>query len=234
MINGKRVFGVIPARAGSKGVPNKNIKNLGGKPLISYSILEAKKSKYISRFIVSTDSSQIAQISRDFGADVPFLRPEALSTDQAVSVDVVQHALAYVENEQGCVYDYIVLLQPTTPFRSAEMIDTCLEKLDANDVDSVVTMIDVGANHPARMYMIENNRIKSITGESDQMRPRQELPRVFIRSGDVYACKRNTLVSKRSLMGTSTYPVVISDQHNVNLDTELDFIVAEALVKKRT
>src|SRR6185436_8214764 len=126
----KRVLGLIPARSGSKGVKNKNIRELGGKPLIAYTIEIAKQCPVITRLICSTDSPVIADIAQSLGAEVPFLRPQELATDIAPSLLVAQHALAWVENAEGQLYDYLLLLQPTAPFRSAKHIDQAVKPND--------------------------------------------------------------------------------------------------------
>ena len=123
------VLGVIPARAGSKGVPDKNIKKLNGKPLIYYSIKEALKSKFITDLVVSTDSKEIQNISLEYGAECPFLRPAELATDTALAVPTIQHSVRYMEEMKGLKYDYIIMLQPTSPLRRYNDIDNSMEKL---------------------------------------------------------------------------------------------------------
>ena len=226
-----KVLGVIPARGGSKGVPKKNIKDLKGKPLISYSIEEARRSKLMDRCIVSTDSEEIAKVSKEAGGDVPFIRPNEFATDMALSVDVIKHALNFLK-EQGEEYDIVVLLQPTTPFRTAEDIDKAIEKIIKTDCDSVVSMVDVGANHPARMYTLEEaDQLESVMEEGITMRPRQELPPIYIRSGDVYASKVNSVFSKNSMMGKDCRAIVIPEKRAVNIDTLLDFKMAEIIIE---
>jgi CMP-N,N'-diacetyllegionaminic acid synthase len=230
MINGKKVLGIIPARGGSKGVPGKNIKALGGKPLIAHSIEEAKKSRFLSTLIVSTDSEEIANISKSFGAEVPFLRPQEFATDKSLSIDVVHHALKYYQEKHDEHFDYVVLLQPTTPFRTAQDIDQSLEMLDSNDCDTIVSVVDVGANHPARMYSIADQQLKSVMNEEISMMPRQDLPPVYIRSGDVYAAKIKTIQTYNSLMGKRCFPLIIPQGRAINIDTINDFQAAELLV----
>ena len=139
----KKVIAIIPARAGSKGVLNKNIKSLNGKPLISYTIEEAKKSKFIDKLIVSTDSKEIADISLSQGASVPFIRPSELSTDSSLTFDVIKHTMNFLKDKDEH-YDIIVLLQPTTPFRKVESIDKAILTLKkSNKYTSVVSVIEV-------------------------------------------------------------------------------------------
>lgn len=225
------ILGIIPARGGSKSIPKKNLYPLNGKPLISYTIEAAKKAKLLTRFIVSTDCEEIARVAKRYGAEVPYIRPKELATDTALSVDVVKHAVIELENQGHIRYDYIVLLQPTTPLRLPEYIDGAITKLIETGCDTVITMVDVGANHPARMYRIKDDRLVTIMDEGVSMRPRQELPPVYIRSGDVYACKRNILFEKGSLIGDDCRAIVISPERAVNIDSMQDMVLAEYYLK---
>lgn len=225
------ILGIIPARGGSKSIPKKNLYPLIGKPLISYTIEAAKKAKLLTRFIVSTDCEEIARVAKRYGAEVPYIRPKELATDTALSVDVVKHAVIELENQGHIRYDYIVLLQPTTPLRLPEYIDGAITKLIETGCDTVITMVDVGANHPARMYRIEDDRLVTIMDEGVSMRPRQELPPVYIRSGDVYACKRNIPFEKGSLIGDDCRAIVISPERAVNIDSMQDMVLAEYYLK---
>lgn len=225
------ILGIIPARGGSKGIPKKNLYLLNGKPLINFTIEAAKKASLLTKFIVSTDSEEIAGVAKQYGADVPFIRPEELATDTVLSVDVVKHAVAEMENQGNVRYDYLVLLQPTTPLRPPGCIDEAINKLIKTGCDTVITMVDVGANHPARMYRIENDRLVSIMDEGVSMRPRQELPPIYIRSGDVYACKRNIPFEKGSLIGNDCRAVIIPPERAINIDSMRDLILAEYYLK---
>ena len=131
---------IIPARGGSKGIPNKNIVDLNGKPLIAYTIAAAQNSKLLDTFIVSTDSIEIASVAKKYGAEVPFLRPDVLSTDSADSLGVVLHALESLERLSNTEYDAVVMLQPTTPLRDASLIDSSIQRLASSDLDSVVSV----------------------------------------------------------------------------------------------
>ncbi|MGE3609171.1 MAG: acylneuraminate cytidylyltransferase family protein [Bacteriovoracaceae bacterium] len=227
----KRVLGVIPARGGSKGVPGKNIKDLAGKPLIAYSIEAAMKAKCLTDLIVSTDDEKIAEVAKKFGGKVPFLRPGELATDKALSIEAINHALIEMEKLTGAKYDYVVLLQPTTPFRTADDIDAAFAKLEEGNCDSVVSLVDVGANHPARMYEIKNDELVSIMDEGVTMKPRQELPPIYIRSGDVYMTKRDLALEKKSMMSGICRPITIPRERAVNIDGIQDFHMAEIYLK---
>jgi CMP-N,N'-diacetyllegionaminic acid synthase len=151
-----RVLGVIPARGGSKGIRKKNIVDICGKPLIAYSIDAASRSQTLSTFIVSTDSDEIADVAIRYGALAPFRRPSGISNDIASSFDVIMHALAFMEAESNVIYDAVMLLQPTTPMLTAATIDAAILQLSNCDCDSVVSVVDVGANHPYRMYELDD------------------------------------------------------------------------------
>src|SRR3989338_4228524 len=221
------ILGIIPTRGGSKGVPQKNIKLLGGKPLISYTIASAKKSRWISQLIFSTDHPTIASIARECVATVPSLRPAELATDKALIIDVIKHLLKDCETRDKVQYDVIALLQPTTPLKSVEDIDGTIQKLVETGCDSVVTVLDVGANHPARMYTIQEDRMVNVLDEGIAMRPRQELPQVYIRSGAVYACTRETVIKQNSLIGKDCRPYIMPEERSVNIDCLRDFYMAE-------
>jgi CMP-N-acetylneuraminic acid synthetase len=225
------VLGVIPARAGSKSIPNKNLYPLAGKPLIAYSIESAKRSKFLTKCIVSTDSEEIARVAKSYGIKVPFLRPKELATDTALAVDVMKHALLEMEKIDKKQYEYLVMLQPTTPLRKPQYIDEAIRKLIDTDCDSVVSMVEVGAHHPARMYRIENDKLISIMDEGTAMRPRQELPSIYIRSGDVYACRRSVIFKHNSLIGDDCCPLVIAPEKAINIDDMKDIVLAEYYLK---
>ena len=226
------ILGIIPARGGSKGVPGKNIKILAGKPLIAFSIAAAKSSN-LSKVIVSTDDEQIITVARDFGADVPFLRPDSLASDTAKSLDVGRHALLTMEKLDSMHYDAIMLLQPTTPFRTTEDINQAIELLLANpDADSVISVVDVQGHHPARMKYLEGGiLIDPPFCEAYENQNRQELRPMYIRNGAIYLTKRETLLNN-SYKGKRCLGLVMSSSRSSNIDTLFDFKLAEWLYKE--
>ncbi|QNJ07687.1 N-acylneuraminate cytidylyltransferase [Synechococcus sp. Minos11] len=231
MSSSLRTLGVIPARGGSKGIPNKNIVDLGGQPLIQYSIQSAYQCSGLDDVIVSTDSVDIANLSESLGASVPFIRPAQFATDQSDSFSVVYHALQFMESKNNCIYDIVVLLQPTTPFRSSNLIDSVVMSLISADssVDSAVTVVNVGANHPHRMYSMTNRNllVPVCSDVSDPMMPRQDLPDIYIRSGDVYATRRDCLISKNSLIGDISLGFTVDPSTSFNIDTPQDLRYAQ-------
>jgi CMP-N-acetylneuraminic acid synthetase len=227
-----RILGVIPARSGSKGVPRKNIALLNGRPLIAYTIKSALDSTLLTDVVVSTDDEEIAEVSSKLGAQVPFLRPEELATDGAQTLPVLQHAVREMEAKTKVAYDIIVLLQPTCPMRSTEDIDAIIELIMRTGADSAVSVVDVGGYHPFRMKRIvgDNLLVNYIDQGFEDMRPRQSLPPVYIRSGDLYVTRRKTLMEDGALVGKDCRAYIISPERSLNIDTILDFKMAELLL----
>ncbi len=227
-----RVLAVIPARGGSKGVPRKNIIPLCGKPLLAYTIGPALEAQCLTNVMVSTEDEEIAAVARGLGAEVPFMRPAALATDQAKSLPVVQHAVRTMEARAGQPYDVIVLLQPTTPLRTAADIDAGVEKLLKTGGDSVVSVAEVGGHHPFRMKRVlaDGRLINYIDQGFEDMRPRQVLPPVYLRSGDLYIACRHVVMEQDSMVGENCYAYVIPPERAVNIDTRFDLMLAEYLI----
>ncbi len=231
-----RILGVIPARGGSKGIHQKNITLLNGKPLIAYSIESALNSNYLTDVIVSTEDPQIAVISEKFGAKVPFIRPEELATDMALSLPVIQHATREMEKLNAANYDLVLMLQPTTPFRTSQDIDTSIKLLTDSNADSVLSVVEVNGHHPFRMKRItEDNWLTNYIDQGfEDMRPRQVLPPVYLRSGAIYLMNRDLLMEGNSLVGPKCKAYIISQERAVNIDTPMDLLMAEMILKDNT
>jgi CMP-N-acetylneuraminic acid synthetase len=231
-----KVLGIIPARGGSKGVPRKNLAPVGGRPLIEHTISEAKLAKTLSRVIVSTEDEEIARVAREAGADVPFMRPAELATDLAQTFPVLLHALREVERLDACTYDIVVLLQPTTPLRTAADIDAGVELLQNGDAESVISIVDVVGNHPFRMKrLLDDGRIINYVDQGfEDMRPRQSLPPVYIRSGALYVTRRNVMVEQNRFVSDDCLGLVIPRERAVNIDDEIDLHVADQLLRRRS
>jgi len=230
----KRIIAIIPARGNSKGIPRKNIINVLGKPLIYYTIKEAKKSKLISDLIVSTDSKEIAKISKKFGANVPFLRPKHLATDYAETLPVIKHGIKFMEKLKKCKYDYVILLQVTCPLRNSLDIDNSLKKLMQSKSNSITSIVDVGANHPYRMKIIKNNKLYNFVNQGfENMKPRQKLKKIYIRNGSIYASTRTTIMKRNSLVSKKNLPYVMPKERSINIDSFDDLILAKDYLKKK-
>lgn len=230
----KLVIGIIPARGGSKGVVNKNIRELVGKPLIAYTIEASKNSKMLTHVVVSTDSNEIAEISKKYGASVPFMRPAELATDMAASLPVVQHAVKEVEKIYNCKFDAVVMLQPTCPLRTSAHIDLALNKLFETNADSVVSVTDVGGNHPLRMKRVvaQDRLINYIEQGQEDMRPRQILPPTYIRNGALYITKRDVIMDQNTFIGNDCRAFIMEKSVSVNIDAFEDLLVAEYYLKQ--
>jgi len=227
-----KILGIIPARGGSKGVPRKNIKLLNGKPLIAYTIEEAKKSA-ITDIIVSSEDKEILDISKQYGALVPFTRPESLSRDTTPTIDVVKHAILKLK-EQNIEYDAVCILQVTTPFRDYKLIDRCINEFLKNESDSVFSVREVPSHlNPHWVFLLDGEKhLKIATGDKEIIKRRQELPKAFYRDGSVYITNIKTVLESNSLYGNKIGYVVNSNAKYINIDTIEDWELALELVEK--
>ena len=220
------------ARGGSKGVKNKNIKLLNNKPLIYYTIKEALKCKFLTSYIVSTDSKDIKNISEKYGAQVPFLRPKKLSSDTSSSSDALKHAVDFMEKMNKTKYDFIIEIMATNPLKNFKDIDSLITKLIKTKADSVIAMSKVTEHHPRRLKKIVNDRIIDIMKEKKESRRQDLKPDIFIRAGSIYGIKRDIIMKKGLRYGTkNSRPYVLPDKRSINIDNENDFIVAQNLIK---
>lgn len=213
-------------------MPRKNIKHIGGRPLIEYAIQAAQDSALMTDYVVSTDDEQIADVARNAGAPVPFLRPAEFATDSAGALPVILHALEKMEELENCQFDIVVMLQPPTPMRRGSDIDEALNILIKTKADSVVSVVDVGADHPLRMKRIigDGLLVNYIDQGTEDMRPRQELPSVYIRNGAIYASYRHIFTEQNTLVGDDCRALVMPPERSVNIDDAFDVIRAEHLL----
>ncbi|MGM9571749.1 MAG: cytidylyltransferase domain-containing protein [bacterium] len=223
MINNKTVLAVIPARGGSKRLPGKNIKLLKDKPLIAWTIEEAENSKYIDRVIVSTDDKEIADISRLFKADVPFLRPAALAQDTTSTVDVLVDLLSKVEK-----YDYLCLLQPTSPLRTSDDIDGALAYFEEKKADSVISVC-VAEHSPLWSNVLPpDNSLSNFIDDKIKNKRSQDLPVYYRLNGAVYIIKTEKLLQERELLlSENCYAYVMPNERSVDIDTAMDFYLCQ-------
>jgi CMP-N,N'-diacetyllegionaminic acid synthase len=228
-----RVLGLIPARGGSQGVPRKNIKLLNGRPLLWYTAQAALAAQRLTRVILSTDDEEIAEVGRQCGLEVPFLRPAELARHDTPTLPVAQHALRTLA-AQGDHFDALCLLQPTNPLRRAADIDACIAMLETSDADAVATVLPMPAEfNPHWVYFQdEAGRLRLSTGEATPIPRRQELPPAFHREGSVYVVRRDVLMEGNSFYGQRFYGYVLDPALSVNIDTPADWQLAEALLKK--
>ncbi|MCB2289054.1 acylneuraminate cytidylyltransferase family protein [Clostridium sp. CS001] len=230
MYKDKKFLAIIPARGGSKGILNKNIMDICGKPLIAYTIEAGKQSKYIDEIVVSTDSDAIKDIAQQYGANVPFLRPEHLANDSAKSIDLVLHAIDFYENNNMC-YDYVILLQPTSPLRTFEHVDEAIEKLMESNRSSLVSLREANEN-PVIMRSIENEKLKEVLSFEGPNLRRQDLPIFYILNGAIYINSNDMLVHKKKFVDEDSMPYVMSKESSVDIDTMLDAKLVELIIKE--
>ncbi len=232
MYKGRKFLAIITARGGSKGLKDKNIKSLNGKPLIAYTIEAATESNIFDKVIVSTDSEQIADVSREYGAEIPFIRPKELATDEAKSADVVLHALDYYK-KQNENYDYFILLQPTSPLRTGEDLSNAADLILEKGGNSVVGVCEVEhsplwTNELPRSLSLEGFLHKEIINTR-----RQDLPVYYRINGALYICKPEIFWASRDFFGDKSYAYIMTKEASVDIDDETDFLFAELLLKQR-
>jgi CMP-N-acetylneuraminic acid synthetase len=227
----ERVLGVVPARGGSKGIPRKNIAPLGGRPLIAHAIQAARGSRRLSRTIISTDDAEICEVARAWGGDVPFLRPAELSTDTATAVDVACHAVLMAESEEKTRYEIVCLLEPTSPLRTSEDIDSAVDLLTRTQADAVIAVYRIESPHPAKTLKIENDRLTPYFQGESPSRLRQALPSAYAVNGAIYCVRREVLTEQKSFWGAVAVPYVMPAERSVNIDRPLDLRFAEFLLR---
>lgn len=229
----EKVLIIIPARGGSKGVENKNIRMFDGHPLIAYSITAAFFCRYASRVVVSTDLDEIAEVAKHYGAEVPFLRPAELATDTSRDIEFCQHVLGNIDGADE--YSYIVILRPTSPFRPYGFIDAGILKLmDTPDADSLRAVTDAPAT-PYKMWHRRGSRLAPVLSDPDipeaYNAPRQELPQVYWQTGHLDVIRRET-IEKGSITGGYVLPFYIAPKYCVDIDSSEDFEEAEKVYKQ--
>ena len=230
------VLAVIPARGGSKGIPGKNIKLLGGYPLIAYSIAAGLKSRLVSRTIVSTDDEKIAVVAREYGAEVPFMRPAEISQDMTEDLPVFEHAIRWFAENENYRPGIIVQLRSTSPFRPIGSVDEAVELLIGDkSADSVRTVTPSGED-PYKMWRIENDKLvpllQSEFREPYNM-PRQKLPKTYWQTGHIDAFRTSTVTEKHSLTGDKILPLVVDRQFATDLDNLEQWELAEWILAHR-
>lgn len=230
MHKNEKVVCIIPARKNSKGLPGKNIKDFCGRPLIAYTIMQAKRSQYIDRVIVSTDSRRISGISKRYGADVPFLRPSHLATDRASAIDVLLHALDWLERKEKSIFGIIVLLHANTPLRSVEDIDNCIRVLFNKGADNVFSVTPANRNPYFNMVERDKSRRIRLVKRGHFVR-RQDAPEVFDMNSSIYVWRKDAFKRKKSVFLKRTVVYVMPKERSVDIDDGMDFRVAEQLFK---
>jgi CMP-N,N'-diacetyllegionaminic acid synthase len=233
MIKGQKVIAVIPARGGSKGLPGKNTRDLCGKPLIAWSIEVARRSKYADEVMVTTDSETIAAISRQYGAVVPFLRPAELATDTATSYAAVEHTINFYARQLQREFDYIVLLEPTSPLRGEHDIDEMLEKLASlSDQYDAIVSLGEAHEHPAIVKRLAGNDVKPYCPDLEQKPRRQDREAAYYPYGVAYIVKTTTLLSEKTFYPSRTTHKVVHRHQCYEIDDLYDFLAVENIMKR--
>lgn len=234
----KKILGVILARGGSKGVPRKNVRKLAGKPLIQHIFDTAKKSKYITKLILSTEDEEIAAIGRSIGLEVPFMRPAELATDSATGISVIRHAMNSMD-DAGFTADAVYSIQPTNPFTSIETIDGAIRLWIDSDCDSITTIAKVTCGHPyITKRLKENSAIENFCTipEGTSMHARQAREKAYYLTGALYLRSRSLIESENMdshYLGPDSRAVVVNEIEAIDINTLFDFELAEWIAGRR-
>ena len=230
MLSDKKILAIIPARGGSKRLPDKNIKLLAGKPLLAHAIIQAKKSRYIDRVVVSTENKKIAGISKQYRAEV-IARPKELAACDAKVVDAVFHALEFL-NSKNYVPDIVVLVQPTSPLRTAGDIDRAIERFLKNKCEMVMSVCEV--NSPVyRSLKMEKKYLKPVLGREYISDRGQDLPKIYIANGAIYILTPKIIKKYQAIYASKILPYFMPAEKSIDIDDEADFKKAEKLMNKK-
>ena len=234
MIKGKSVLAIIPARGGSKGLPGKNIKELCGKPLVAWSIEQAKACSSINRVVMSTDDDQIAEVAKKYGAEVPFMRPAELASDTASTIDVIFHALDWLEKYEDYQPAYILLLQPTSPLRTAEDIEGAIQTFKDKSARAVVSVCETD-HHPWWSNRLpDDGNMKNFLRPDVLNKRRQDLPVFYRLNGAIYVADTNYLREQNSFFGPNTIAYKMPKERSIDIDSGIDFELAALLLEKQS
>jgi CMP-N-acetylneuraminic acid synthetase len=226
------ICAMIPARAGSKGIPGKNMKLLGGKPLLAHSVHAACQARCVSRVLLSTDDQSLADVGVSLGAEVPFLRPAGLATDTSPVLDAVKHLLENMRTADGIIPEYILLLQPTSPFRTAEDIDAAYELMRSTNADAVIS-VTAAKDHPLLCKKMDDcGRIAPYIESPLTAARRQDLPPAYVPNGAIYLIKTSILLSAGTWCPPGTCAYIMPRERSIDLDTPADFELAEWMLQR--
>ena len=227
------ILGLIPARGGSKSIPHKNIVPLAGRPLLAYTCDAALASKRLTRVILSTDDPSIAQVGKECGVEVPFMRPSELAEDDTPALSVIQHVLQVLMETESYRPDAVVLLQPTSPLRRPEHIDAAVDVLESAGADSVVSVVEVPHQFsPVSVMRIENGKLVPVL-DGPLISRRQDKPQVFARNGPAVLVMRLATIEKGSLYGEDCRPLLMDAEDSLDIDSPFDLLIAETILSHR-
>lgn len=236
MIGAKRVVAIVLARSGSKGLPGKNLRTINSVPLVAYPIQAALFSGYVDFVYCSTNSFEIAGVAKSFGSDVSYIRPEILASDESSSVDVVLDALDFFESV-GSIFDYVVMLEPTSPLTESSDIDRALEMLSTNQLEktSLISVSESISGHPQFTFRLDGlNSIQTLDGEPWTFKRRQDLTKLFYQTGSLYVSEVAALREFRSFVSNGSMGYVVPKFKSFEIDDLIDFSILEMLISKRS
>ncbi len=222
-----KILAVIPARGGSKGVLRKNIRDLAGKPLLAWTIEEANKSHYIDHVILSSEDMEIIEVAKQYGCDVPFVRPIELAQDDTPGIEPVIHAI-----KQCPGYEYVVILQPTSPLRTAEQIDECIAYMLEKQADFCVSVTEPD-HSPYWMYTLNEGAMEPLIPQTQTIARRQDLPKVYALNGAIYVGRTENILIEQTFLTSKTKGYVMPTMNSLDIDTALDFQICSILLKER-
>jgi len=226
---GKTILAVITARGGSKGLPNKNLLLLAGRPLVAWSVLQAKASRYVDRVIFSSEDARLIKAAKAAGADVPFVRPKELAQDSTPGMLPFLHAITAIPEK----YDYVMLLQPTSPLREPEDIDACIRLCMASGAPACVSVKEVSDNPYWTYRLGASGRLRSTMGCRKTIERRQDLPKVYALNGSIYIAEREHVLRKKTFITPRTAGYVMPEERSADIDTAIDFKLVELLLKEK-
>jgi CMP-N-acetylneuraminic acid synthetase len=233
MIGGKRILGIIPARSGSKRLPGKNIKLLAGKPLIQWTIEAGLDCCFIDEVVVSTDDADIANLARKLGVTVPFIRPDNLAEDTSSSIDVVIHAIDFF-SKRGDKYDFIMLLQPTSPLRNSSHLHDAVQLLNNKGADCVISVCETEHSPLWSNTLDETLNMNSFLREEVKNKRSQDLPPYYRINGAIYLVDVTRLISEKTMfIADSIFAYKMDRQSSVDIDENIDFLLAEAILRNK-
>lgn len=228
MIDGKSVLAIIPARGGSKGIPRKNILQIRGKPLIAWTIEAARESHYIDRLILSSEDPEIIEVAKNFGCEVPFVRPIELAGDDVPGISPVLDAIARLPE-----YDYVVLLQPTSPLRESADIDSCIECCVRKNAPACVSVTDVEKS-PYWMYRLgQNGQLEPLLNKPEHISRRQDLPMVYVLNGAIYVAESQWLQKTKNFLSADTIGYQMTKEKSLDIDNPYDLELFELALSRR-
>ena len=227
------MLAIIPARGGSKGLKGKNIKLLGGLPLICYSIKAALNSNLVTRVIVSTDNKEIAAIAKECGAEVPFMRPVNLANDTSMVIDTYLQVVDKITEKSSKPIESFIALLPTAPLRSSQDIDKAIEIFNKKKADSVISVFEAAAPLHWHRHITKDGKLENYLPEFKAIKNRQEYEKTFLPNGAIYIFRTEVLRLTREYYSKKTYPFIMPNKRSIDIDNLLDFEWAEFLLNKR-